>query len=152
MVQSDKKRKFNAAPIFAGAVILGSIAFAAVTFKGSLAESVSFARAIKAAPSGSTVEIVGVPVKGDTKFDQGSGNLEFVLHELQSTQTMPVVFKSPKPDNFDEAVKVEAYGKYDTASNSFVADNVLVKCPSKYAGDPAATQNRSYSATMPGTL
>ena len=127
-------------------VIVSSVAFAAVTFKGSLAETVSFAQAVQSASSGSTVEIVGVPVKGDTKFDQGSGNLEFVLHEIGTDQSMPVVFKSPKPDNFDEAVKVEAYGKYDSGSQSFVADNVLVKCPSKYAGDPTATQDRSYAA------
>jgi cytochrome c-type biogenesis protein CcmE len=125
---------------------LGALGFGAVAFKNSLVAYMPFQQAIAAAPSGSTVQIMGVPVPGKTSFDTVSGDLSFVLREPSSGQTMPVVFKSPKPDNFDQAIKIAAIGHYDPASQQFDADNLLVKCPSKYAGDPAATTDRSYKS------
>jgi len=134
----------KAAPIIAGVVIAGALAFGAVAFKNSLVGYVPFQQAVAASSTGSTVQIMGAPVAGQTQFDTTSGNLSFVLREQSSGQTMPVVFKSPKPDNFDQAISIGAIGHYDSDSKVFVADNLLVKCPSKYAGDPSA--NRRYGA------
>jgi cytochrome c-type biogenesis protein CcmE len=125
---------------------VAALAFGAVAFKNSLVAYMPFSQAVAAASTGSTVQIMGVPVAGKTSFDSGTGDLTFVLREQASGQTMPVVFKSPKPDNFDQAIKIAAIGHYDPASQVFEADNLLVKCPSKYAGDPAATTDRSYKA------
>jgi cytochrome c-type biogenesis protein CcmE len=58
---------------------------------------------------------------------------------------MPVLFRSPKPDNFDEAVRITAIGRYDPAQQIFLADNLLVKCPSKYA-DQKGGADRAYGA------
>ncbi len=127
-------------------VIAAAMLFGAVAFKNSLVAYVPFSQAVQAAETGSTVQIMGVPEKGQTAFDQASGCLHFVLAEQGTSSVMPVVFKSPKPDNFDQAVKIAAIGHYDPAAKTFVADNLLVKCPSKYAGDTSGQTNRSYSA------
>ena len=123
-----------------------ALGFGAVAFKNSLVAYMPFQQAEAAASTGSTVQIMGIPVAGKTEFDSSTGDLDFVLREPDSGQTMPVVFKSPKPDNFDQAVKIAAIGHYDPSAQVFEADNLLVKCPSKYAGDPSATTDRSYKA------
>jgi cytochrome c-type biogenesis protein CcmE len=55
---------------------------------------------------------------------------------------MPVAFKSAAPANFEMAIEVTAIGKFD--GRIFRADNLLVKCPTKYQGTEAET--KSYPA------
>src|SRR5579884_3247261 len=100
-------------PIIAIAVIIAALAFGAYAFKGSLIAYVPFQQAIAAASTGSTVQIIGKPVKGDTRYDQATGALSFTLAEPGTGALMPVIFKSPKPDSFDSAIKITAIGHYD---------------------------------------
>lgn len=131
-------------PIIAILIILFALGFGAYAFKGSLIAYVPFAQAIQAAGTGSTVQIIGAPIKGDTSYNQAVGALTFSLREPGTGSVMPVIFKSPKPDNFDSAIKVTAIGHYDPQAREFMADNLLVKCPSKYAGQSAS--DRSYAS------
>ena len=59
---------------------------------------------------------------------------------------MPVIYQGPKPEDLDsamtKAVAINAQGTYDPKQQVFVADNLLVKCPSKYQGQGAT--ERSY--------
>jgi len=61
-----------------------------------------------------------------------------------------VRYNNPKPANFEEAEKVVVQGK--SQNEVFVADNILVKCPSKY-NDAQGLQkaNRSSSEPQPST-
>jgi cytochrome c-type biogenesis protein CcmE len=43
-----------------------------------------------------------------------------------------VVSNEPKPSNFEQAVSIVAIGQYDEQTGEFMAENLLVKCPSKY--------------------
>lgn len=43
-----------------------------------------------------------------------------------------VLYAKSKPANFEQAVSVVATGSFDAGKNAFVADDLLVKCPSKY--------------------
>lgn len=43
-----------------------------------------------------------------------------------------VVYTRPKPANFEQAVSLVAIGRYDVTKGVFLADDMLVKCPSKY--------------------
>jgi cytochrome c-type biogenesis protein CcmE len=130
--------------LIAIAVIVGALGFGAYAFKGSMVAYVPFAQAVQAAGTGATVQVMGGLVPGKTSFDTTTKSLDFVLAEKGTGQELPVVFKSPKPDNFDRAVQVTAIGRYDSSKQVFVADNLLVKCPSKYAGD-SGQQDRSYT-------
>ena len=130
--------------LIAIAIVLGALGFGAYAFKGSMVAYVPFEQAVQAASSGATVQVMGGLVPGKTSFDSATKSLDFVLEEKGTGQTLPVVFKSPKPDNFDRAVQVTVIGRYDTGKRVFVADNLLVKCPSKYAGD-SGQQDRTYS-------
>lgn len=133
-------------PAIAVVVIVAALIFGGMAFKSSLVAYMPFSQAKAASSSGSTVQIMGVPVKGDTHYDTATGMLQFVLKDKTSGALMPVDFKNPKPDNFDEAISIAAIGQYSPAQKTFVADNLLVKCPSKYAGQSSVSTNRSYGA------
>ena len=46
--------------------------------------------------------------------------------------TMRVLYHGTKPGNFEEAKQIVAVGTYD--GDAFQAEQLLVKCPSKYQG------------------
>jgi cytochrome c-type biogenesis protein CcmE len=52
---------------------------------------------------------------------------------------MPVFFYGVVPGNFDQATSVVLKGK--TTDGVFVADQMLVKCPSKYQGEGGEYQD-----------
>lgn len=130
-------------PIIAFVIIVGALSFALFSFKGSLVAYMPFQQAVQAASTGATVQIMGAPVKNETHYDLDRKALMFTLAEATTGKTMPVLFRSPKPDNFDEAVRITAIGHYDPTQQIFLADNLLVKCPSKYAGQTGGV-DRSY--------
>jgi hypothetical protein len=55
--------------------------------------------------------------------------LEFKLKDSHD-EVMPVVYRGVIPGNFDQATSVVAIGRYK--SDHFEAEQLLVKCPSKY--------------------
>jgi cytochrome c-type biogenesis protein CcmE len=75
------------------------------------------------------------------------GALYFQIRDEQG-HTMPVVFRGPKPDDLDSAMekatKIGAQGTFDPNTQQFIADNLQVKCPSKYDSAPTT---RSYGAS-----
>jgi cytochrome c-type biogenesis protein CcmE len=99
------------------------------SFRESITPYVSFS---EAKASGETVQIIGKLVPGSSVYDTSLVALSF---QLLSTlgEPMPVVYSSgPKPANFEETTEIVVIGKYD--GEKFVADQLLVKCPSKYQG------------------
>lgn len=124
-------------------IIVAALAFSALAFKNNLVNAVPFAEAMKATDS--DVQIVGAPVAGTMRYDDAAHALRFDLKNT-SGQLMHVVYKGPKPEDLDsamnKAVAINAQGTFDPKQSAFVADNLLVKCPSKYQGQ--GTTERSY--------
>jgi cytochrome c-type biogenesis protein CcmE len=110
-------------------IIAVFLILAAFSFRKSITPYVSF-REAKA--SGETVQIIGKLVPGSSVYDTSQVDLSFQLLSRQG-EPMPVVYSSgPKPANFEEATEIVVIGTYD--GKRFVADQLLVKCPSKYQG------------------
>jgi cytochrome c-type biogenesis protein CcmE len=128
-------------------IIVSTLAFSMVVLKKSLVNYVSFNDARLATDS--TVRIIGSPVAGTMFYDQTASALKFSISDEKGV-VMPVVYHGPKPEDLDtamsKAAKITAEGSFDPGQHVFTADNLLVKCPSKYQGDPNA-QERSYGAT-----
>ena len=124
-------------------IIVAALAFSALAFKNNLVNAVPFAEAMKATDS--DVQIMGAPVAGTMTYDSAAHALRFDLRDT-SGRIMPVVYQGPKPEDLDsamsKAVAINAQGTYDPKQQAFVADNLLVKCPSKYQGQ--GTTDRSY--------
>ena len=124
-------------------IIVAALGFSAVAFKNNLVNAVPFAQAIKATDS--DVQIMGAPIAGTLNYDQTLHALRFALRDT-SGRTMPIVYKGPKPEDLDtamsKAVAINATGTYDPKQRVFVAETLLVKCPSKYQGQE--TTERRY--------
>jgi cytochrome c-type biogenesis protein CcmE len=109
-------------------IILAFIIFGALSFKKSLTPYVSF----KEARSSTTpVQVMGKVDYSQAKYQPDSLQLFFPLIDPQG-ERINVVYEGTKPANFEQATSVVIRGKYE--GEFFVADLLLVKCPSKYQG------------------
>ena len=126
-------------------IIIGALAFSAVAFKNNLVNAVPFVEAVRATDA--DVQVMGTPMAGTMVYDSSVHALRFTLREDATQRTLPVVYKGPKPEDLDsalaKAVAINATGTYDASQQAFVADKLLVKCPSKYQGQ---TTDRSYGS------
>ena len=83
---------------------------------------------------GGTVQIIGKLVSGTDYYDSQSQKLAFMLTDQESRLQMKVLYDGVKPGNFEQATEIVAIGQYQ--SGTFEAEQLLVKCPSKYQGLP----------------
>lgn len=120
------KRNFY---IFAllGLIIFLTLSFFA--FKKSLTPYVSF---LQAKQSKNIVQIAGTLKKDSITYSEEKSILQFKLKEKDGTEIISVLYKGPKPLNFEDATSVVAIGSYN--GENFIAKQLLVKCPSKYQG------------------
>jgi cytochrome c-type biogenesis protein CcmE len=80
-----------------------------------------------------TGKVVG-PVAGDA---HGSDGLRFRLHNINGTSPMvPIVYRGSVPDLFKTGRDVNVTGKLQ--GDSFVANQMTTKCPSKYTAATSA--------------
>jgi cytochrome c-type biogenesis protein CcmE len=110
------------------AIIVVFVVFGAFSFKKTLTPYVSFQ---EARTSGATVQIIGDPVLSEAQYDLESHQLRFPITD-EKQDRMTIVYQGTKPANFEQADQVVVIGKYE--NEAFVADKLLVKCPSKYQG------------------
>ena len=84
----------------------------------------------QAAESGSKAHVVGKWVEdAPVAYDAASNLFTFTMQD-DAGNIRQVRYKNPKPANFEDAEKLVIEGYAD--GNEFVAENILVKCPSKY--------------------
>jgi len=107
-----------------------SIAIGVTAFKKSLTPYISFAEAKK---TNSSVQVNGVLADpAHVTYDASKSELVFALKD-DKNEVMDVVYKGVKPVNFEMATNVVAIGSYH--DGRFAADQLLVKCPSKYQAE-----------------
>ena len=80
---------------------------------------------------GSKVQVAGGLVENSTEYLDASEELRFGMVD-EDGNTLTVLYKGVKPGNFEEAVQIVAVGSY--RDGVFHAEQLLVKCPSKYQG------------------
>ncbi len=83
----------------------------------------------EAETSGRSVQLAGfLGSKGE--YD-AKGRWTFMLED-ENGKMVKIISGDPKPSNFEQAISIVAIGRYDESEKAFVADSLLVKCPSKY--------------------
>ena len=98
------------------------------SFIGSTNPYVSFA---KARSMGTNAQVLGYVDQASSYYDENSGVFSFYITD-DDNDSLLVQYNGFKPGNFEQAATVVCVGAFkDTA---FVANNILVKCPSKYQG------------------
>lgn len=111
-----------------GILIVAFLAYGATSFKSNLTPYVSFEEAQK---SPRKVQVAGGLVPDSTKYMEEDEVLRFGIVE-EGGEIMTVLYEGIKPGNFEEATQIVAIGTY--SGGAFHADQLLVKCPSKYQG------------------
>jgi cytochrome c-type biogenesis protein CcmE len=97
---------------------------------GGVTPYVGFAEA-RAAKS--SVQVMGEILPASTEYDPASGTFSFYITD-DTGDRMRVIYGGTKPGNFDQATSVVCIGRY--SNETFQADKLLVKCPSKYQDQP----------------
>lgn len=135
---SDSKKQRRMWYSVGGVLIVAFLAYGATSFKSNLTPYVTFEEAQKAPRK---VQVAGGLVPDSTIFLEESETLQFGMVE-EDGDTMTVLYKGTKPGNFEEAIQIVAIGTY--SEGAFHANQLLVKCPSKYQGLEEAP--RSYGS------
>lgn len=125
---SDPRRQRRIWYAVGGVLVVAFLAYGMTSFKTNLTPYVSFD---EAARSTRKVQVAGGLVENSTNYHDEQQKLLFAMVNDEG-ETMQVVYDGVKPGNFEEAVQIVAIGKYQ--DNAFHAEQLLVKCPSKYQG------------------
>jgi cytochrome c-type biogenesis protein CcmE len=83
----------------------------------------------EAVASSRSVQLAGF--LGSTGEYDAKGRFAFMLQD-ENGKLVKVVSDDPRPANFEQAISIVAIGRYDQGEQAFMADDLLVKCPSKY--------------------
>lgn len=80
--------------------------------------------------AGQRVRVNGNVVEGTENWDAEAVTLKFSIQD-ESGHMLPIVFYGPRPDNFQRAASAIVEGELKP-DGSFQADQLLLKCPSRY--------------------
>ena len=116
----------NLKVILALVLLLGAVAVGVTSFRKSVTPYISFTEARRA---NGLVQVNGVLADKNYVMKRDEQFLEFKLKDSKN-EVLPVVYRGVIPGNFDQAVSIVAIGHYQ--QDHFEAEQLLVKCPSKY--------------------
>jgi cytochrome c-type biogenesis protein CcmE len=117
-------------------VVIG-VVIGVSSFKKSVTPYISFAEARRAT---GLVQVNGQIASKNYVLKPQEQYLEFDLRD-QKGEVMPVVYHGVIPGNFDQATMVVAIGRYQ--EGRFQAEQLLVKCPSKYQAEAERMKPRT---------
>jgi cytochrome c-type biogenesis protein CcmE len=124
-------------------LIAACILVAGISLRGSVRQSLTVKEVM--ASDGEPCEVYGEVVKGSTHSNMQAGRLDFKLQDDKG-DTLGVVYNKPKPANFDQATHVKAIGAY--RDGAFQADQMILKCPSKYIKKAPAPSKASAATSF----
>ena len=111
------------------AVVIGVLI--ATSFSGSTSDYLTVADARALGPDQSRdSRVAGAVVPDSVEWSTRDLHLTFRIED--ETGILPISYYGPQPDMLVDAVEAVAIGKYDPAAEVFEADELLMKCPSKY--------------------
>lgn len=118
--------------------------FAAIVIIASATRDVStYGDFDTASVSGDRLKIVGKLAKEKPMVydaENTPNEFEFYLTD-QKGQERKVLLKKPKPQDFERSEQIVLTGKID--GDVFVADEILMKCPSKYKNEEISIKSES---------
>lgn len=135
-------KKSNKKVLIAMLVLLVSVGF--LIYRGLANTSVYYMTVdeLKTSPLGrqlsadQTVRVGGLVVDGSTDYNQRDLTLRFaIMDENNPREMIDALYNGAKPDAFEADIEALLEGTYDRDKNLFLADTLLVKCPSKYESE-----------------
>lgn len=83
---------------------------------------------------GERIRVNGQVVADSEDWNAQEVTLKFSIQD-EDGDVLPIVFYGPRPDNFQRAAEAIAEGQL-LPDGTFQADNLLLKCPSRYDEEP----------------
>ena len=103
----------------------------ATSFSGSTSDYLTIAEVKALGPEQARdSRVSGAIVPDSVEWSTRDLHLTFAIED--ETGTLPISYHGPQPDMLVDAVEAVAIGKYDPAAEAFEAEELLMKCPSKY--------------------
>jgi cytochrome c-type biogenesis protein CcmE len=127
-------------------IILLVIALSIAAIMGTVADSSTYASfKVAAANEGDEYHVVGKYVKDkgiEYNPKQNANRCVFYLKDNENKE-FKVIYNGAKPQDFEMSEQIVVTGK--ATAGVFIADKILMKCPSKYnnTSDPSKTTNTS---------
>ena len=116
----------NLKVIIAVGLLIVATVVGVTSFRKTVTPYISFAEAKQ---SSRLVQVNGELADKNYVMEADNQFLEFRLKDEEG-EVMPVRYHGVIPGNFDQATMIVAIGRYD--GDHFAAEELLVKCPSKY--------------------
>ena len=116
----------NIKAILALVLLIAAVVVGVTSFRKSVTPYISFTEARHAS---GLVQVNGVLADKNYVLKRDEQFLQFKLKDSKN-EVLPVVYRGVIPGNFDQAVSIVAIGRYQ--QDHFEAEQLLVKCPSKY--------------------
>lgn len=111
------------------AVVIGVLI--ATSFSGSTSDYLTVAEVKALGPDQTRDSRVAGEIVPDS-VDWSTRDLLLTFEIEDGTGQLAISYHGPQPDMLVDAVEAVAIGKYDPANQLFEADELLMKCPSKY--------------------
>lgn len=103
----------------------------ATSFSGSTSDYLTVAQAKALRPDQMRdSRVAGAIVPNSVNWSTSDLHLVFEIED--ETGRLAVSYYGPQPDMLVDAVEAVAIGKYDPSAELFEAEELLMKCPSKY--------------------
>lgn len=128
----------NKKKIFGFVLIIGFSSLLLLNFGSQVGGYMNFEQAESA---GASAHVVGMWVEPETFRYNAADNIFSFRMKDDAGNVRTVHYANPKPANFEDAEQVVIEGK-PGSEGVFVAENIIVKCPSKY-NDQRALQQTS---------
>jgi len=121
--------------IIGGVIIAVFVVWGAMAF---LETTIQYVPIDKAKDARTTVQVMGKIDFEQVNYNVDEGLLEFAIYDVEAKDTvnaerLQVRYDGVVPGNFDQATSIVVKGKPE--GDVFVANQLLVKCPSKYQGE-----------------
>lgn len=111
------------------AVVIGVLI--ATSFSGSTSDYLTVAEVKALGPDQTRNSRVSGAIVPDS-VDWNTRELHLVFEIEDGTGQLAISYYGPQPDMLVDAVEAVVVGKYDPAAQVFEAEELLMKCPSKY--------------------
>ncbi|HSR29890.1 MAG TPA: cytochrome c maturation protein CcmE [Anaerolineae bacterium] len=111
------------------AVVIGVLI--ATSFSGSTSDYLTIAEVKALGPDQTRNSRVSGAIVPDS-VDWNTRDLHLVFEIEDGTGQLAISYYGPQPDMLVDAVEAVVVGKYDAAAQVFEAEELLMKCPSKY--------------------
>jgi cytochrome c-type biogenesis protein CcmE len=111
------------------AVVIGVLIF--TSFSGSTSDYLTITQVKALGPEQPRDSRVAGAIVPDS-VDWSTRELHLTFEIEDETGLLPVSYHGPQPDMLVDAVEAVAIGKYDPSAQVFEAEELLMKCPSKY--------------------